>query len=154
RGEGEVNAAEPLKQREQEAGTRLQEELRQHLSLASRTYNLGMEAIDLVRGHVRAYRPSAGARLALLAKLLSDLRAATVIALHGYPTQAAVIGSSLYETAMTATCLGTDDALAQEWSEHGRTKPTELFRNVWTLTEEVVRRFGSEDVDAVTATRY
>src|SRR5437867_2892634 len=114
-----------------------------------------MAAIELVQHTVRPYRPSAGARLALLAKLLSDLRAATVVALHGYAPQAAVIGSSLYETAMTATYIGTDDALARAWSDHGKTKPTEPFKSIWTLTEGVVRRLvDNNKLDAITAARY
>jgi hypothetical protein len=144
----------PLEQREQEAGSSLQKELREHLSLARKAYNVGMDAIDLVSTSVRPYRRSAGTRLALLSKLLNDLRAATVIALHGYPTQAAVIGSSLYETAMTATFIGTDDALAQAWSDHGKTTPTQSFEGVWKITEGVVRRLGIENVEAVTEARY
>jgi hypothetical protein len=144
----------PLQKREKQAEAHLRGELHDHLSLAREMYNVGTDAIDLVRGNLHPYRPSAGARLALLAKLLSDLRAATVVALNGYAPQAAVIGSSLYETAMTATYIGTDDTLAQAWSKHGKTKPTEPFKTIWTLTEGVVRRFVIDNIEAITAARY
>ena len=144
----------PLKQNEQNALTRLSGQFREHLNLASAMYNAGTDAISYVTEHVHPLRPCARVRLALMAKLLSDLRAATIVAVHGYGPQAATIGSSLYETAFTTVYIGTDDGLAGEWREHGKAKPTEPFRTVWALTKGALRRLGVQDLDRLTPARY
>jgi len=143
-----------LKSAEQEIATKLTGELAQHLQLASEVYIASADAIEYITEHVTPLRPCARVRLALLAKLLSDLRAAAITAVHGYGTQAATIGSSLYETAFLTVYIGVDDELAREWLEHGNTKPTEFFRSPWALTEGALRRFGVQDVERSTAARY
>jgi hypothetical protein len=117
-------------------------------------YNAGTDAIDYLTEHVQPLPPSARVRLALVAKLLSDLRAATITVLHGYGTQAAIICSSLYETAFTSVYIGTDDELARRWRDHGKAKPTDSFKSVWSLTEGALRRLGVQDLERLSAARY
>jgi predicted RNase H-related nuclease YkuK (DUF458 family) len=117
-------------------------------------YNTATSAIEYVSQNIRPLRPSARVRLALLAKLLSDLRAAILTALNGYGPQAAMVASSLYETVFTMIYIGTDDELARSWRDHGKSKPTEPFRSVWKLTEGALRRLHVQDVERITTARY
>lgn len=144
----------PLQQQEREASSRLGGELQEHLRLARDMYNAATSAIDFVSQNIRPLPASARVRLALLAKLLSDLRAAILAALNGYGPQAATVASSLYETVFTTIYIGTDDVLARSWRDHGKSKPTEPFRSVWKLTEGALRRLGVQDVERITAARY
>jgi hypothetical protein len=143
-----------LKVAEREIESNLSAELARHLQLASEVYGSAMDAIDYITSHVSPVPEAARVRLALLAKLVSDLRATAITATKGYGTQAATIASSLYETAFLTVYIGTDDALAREWREHGKAKPTEFFRSPWVLTEGSLRRLGVQDVDRLTAARY
>jgi hypothetical protein len=109
------------------------------MKMVAAVYNVSTDAIDHVTQNRKRFGPSMRVRMALMAKLLSDLRAAVLTAQHGYAAQSAVIGSSLYETAFTVVYIGTDESLARAWIEHGKAKPLDPFKGIWELTEVSLR---------------
>lgn len=77
----------------------------------------------------------------LLAKILNDLRTASILSATGYSSQAATIVSSLYESAFMIAYIGDNDDLANKWIEHE--DATRLFITVKELTKQ-----GLKNIDA------
>jgi len=76
----------------------------------------------------------------LLLRLSNDLRGTQILAMRGYPIQAASLVASMYEVAYTVAFIGDDEDLAQAWLDHD--DPTTTFRNLWEMTHVVVAGLG------------
>lgn len=96
--------------------------LREHLALIS---DLDSLAFDILRklsppllqpdGVVRAH-------FSLLARVLQDLRASTVLARSGYTMQAWSVAASAFEAAHTMGFIAVDPKRADQWLVYGDTK--------------------------------
>jgi len=81
----------------------------------------------------------------LLAKVLNDLRTASLLSATGYPSQAATIVSSLYESAFMIAYIGDNDDLANKWIEHE--DATKLFINVKELTKQGLKNIDTPNYE-------
>jgi hypothetical protein len=88
----------------------------------------------------------------LLVRLSNDLRVAALLALRGYPLQAATLVASMYEVAHCVAYIGSDDSRADAWIRHD--DPTKSFRSVKMLIEDTVNGFGINDPVAMCAREY
>lgn len=123
----------------------LEPELAEHGALTQEAFNLIGEALAPLSGvPVREVSRSRQVATALLLRLGNDLRCAALLALRGYPTQAASLVASMYEGAYSLAFIGAEESLAQEWIDHD--DPTRPFRPVRTLTEEVFKKQAVPDV--------
>lgn len=120
---------ESLDQAELQAMETLDVQLRDHASLTEQAFNLTAEIIGRIpEMPLHEVSQSRKVLTALLVRLSNDLRSAALLALRGYPIQAAALVGSMYEVAYTIAYIGSDDTLAQEWIDHD--DPTKLFRQV------------------------
>src|SRR5262249_47308748 len=78
-------------------------------------------------------------------------RSASLLAIRGYPAQAAALVATMYEVAYTVAFIGADESRAEAWSKHD--DPTKPFKNVLTLTKNGMAAIGVRDPDAV-ASQY
>lgn len=63
---------------------------------------------------------------------------------RGYSGQAAIIASSLYETALMVAYVGKNEDAAAKWVDHEN--PTHMFIKIKDLTTEAVRRTSSAEM--------
>lgn len=144
---------ESLGQAELPAMETLDLQLRDHASLTEQAFNLTGEIIGRIpEMPLREVSQSRKVLTALLVRLSNDLRSAALLALRGYPIQAAALVGSMYEVAYTIAYIGSDDTLAQEWIDHD--DPAKLFRQVKHLTEKVLMKLGVADVTKETGMQY
>ena len=144
---------ESLGHAELQAMDTLDSQLRDHALLTEKAFNLIGEVIGrMLETPLREVSQSRKVLTALLVRLSNDLRSAALLALRGYPIQAATLVGSMYEVAYTIAYIGADDSLAQEWIDHD--DPTRLFRQVKHLTEKVLAKLGVRDVEEQTGVQY
>jgi hypothetical protein len=87
----------------------------------------------------------------LLLRLGNDLRCASMLAIRGYPAQAAALVATMYEVAFTVAFIGADESHAEAWSKHS--DPTKSFKGAFTLTREGMAAIGRRESGAV-ASQY
>lgn len=144
---------ESLGQAELQAMDTLDPQLRDHALLTEQAFNLIGEVLGRIpETPLRDVSQSRKVLTALLVRLSNDLRSAALLALRGYPIQAAALVASMYEVAYSIAYIRSDDALAQEWIDHD--DPTRPFRQVKHMTEKVLKKLGVTDVDRQTDTQY
>ena len=88
----------------------------------------------------------------LLIRISDDLRSASLLALRGYPTQAASLVSSIYEAALTVIYVGKNEDIAQEWIDHE--DPTSLFMPIKKLTQKALVSLGLDNLESRTPELY
>jgi len=128
-----------LDEREQQAFAALKPELEDHFHLAREATQLVLECSSAV--HVDDFLSVPLARracLSLMIRIANDLRCAALLALRGYPLQAATLVASIFEVSFTIGYIGADEALAAEWIEHR--DPTQPFRHATVLVKRVLER--------------
>ncbi|PYM18033.1 MAG: hypothetical protein DMD78_28790 [Candidatus Rokuibacteriota bacterium] len=126
-----------------------------HLQLCERSFLVMSKALmalpeRTIKDTPQACRVCAG----LLIKISNDLRTVALLALRGYPVQAATLTSSLYESAVTIGYIADDNALAEAWIAHGGQDPLKPFRGVWEMTKQAVTRLSLPDSEVQTETLY
>ena len=133
-----------LGESEKEVAQQLWPKLASHSSVSERAFNtVGLvlaAAPELPISQVPLCRRVA---TVLLVRLLNDLRAVALLALRGYALQSATLAGSMYEVAYTVAYIGSDNSKATAWVEHS--DPTQPFRRVRSLTEDVARALGVKD---------
>jgi hypothetical protein len=136
-----TDAREFLSDAELRAARELEPQLRDHLTLTTNTYNaIGRVLEHIPRGPLAEVPASLRVALKLLLRLANDVHSAALLALRGYPLQAAALIASVYEVAFTIAFIGDDDHLAQQWVDHD--DPTRPFRNAKKMTRLVVEKLG------------
>lgn len=126
---------------ERDAVAKLEPELRDHIELSQRAFNLAGGALEestLGQAEVSQARKAAWA---LMAQLLGHLRCSALVAVRGYPSQACALAASVYEAAFTIMAIGTDDTLAQRWIDHD--DPNRPFLPAKELTRLGLANFKS-----------
>jgi hypothetical protein len=145
--------SENLSQAESQAIATLDPLLRDHALLTEKAFNLIGEAIGRVpEKHVREVSQSRKVLTSLLVRLANDLRCAALLALRGYPIQAAALVACMYEVAYTIAYIRSDDSLAKAWIEHDN--PTRQFYKIRSLTKEVLMKLGVPDAEGQTDLQY
>jgi hypothetical protein len=145
--------SENLNRAERHAIESLDLQLREHAQLTENVFNLIGDAIGRVPEiPVREVSQSRKVVTSLLVRLANDLRCAALIALRGYPIQAASLVACMYEVAYTIAYIKSDDILAQEWIEHDN--PTKQFRPIRDLTKDALVKFGVVDAERETGFQY
>lgn len=142
-----------LGQAELQAIDTLGPHLKDHALLTEKAFNLIGEVLGWVpETPLHEVSQSRKVLTALLVRLSNDLRCVALLALRGYPIQAAALVTCMYEVAYSIAYIRSDNRLAQEWIDHG--DPTRPFRQVKHMTEKVLKRLGVADVDRQTDTQY
>ncbi|RAV19475.1 DUF5677 domain-containing protein [Paenibacillus contaminans] len=88
----------------------------------------------------------------LLAKILNDLRAASILSARGYSIQAATLASSLYESAFMIAYIGNNNDLADKWINHE--DPSNLFISVKKLTEQGLKNINAPNYKELSEREY
>ena len=92
---------EPLDQAELHAMNTLHPQLRDHARLTEEAFNLIGEVLGWIpETHLDDVSQSRKVLTALLVRLSNDLRAVALLAMRGYPVQAAGVVASMYEVAV------------------------------------------------------
>lgn len=144
---------ESLGEAEQQALQLLEPALRNHALVTENAFNLIGETLSCAPEILlRDLSQSRKAATSLLVRLSNDLRSAALLALRGYPVQAASLVASMYEAAFCIAYIGADNAIAQQWIDHA--DPTQPFRKVLTLTKNALHRLGVENTDEETRNFY
>ncbi len=142
-----------LGEAERQAQEYLNIELDDHLKLTQAAFNLISNAVsEIPEQAVRSMPQSLKVSVALINKLSNDLRTASLLALLGYPIQAAEVVASLYEAAFTIAHIGADERLAQEWINHD--DPTKPFTNTRTMTRSGLAKLAVTDLGKQTSKQY
>jgi len=132
-----------LEQAEIDASKALEPELRNHLGFSARVYEFICEVLARApEGPLFQISQSRKVLTVLLLRIANDLRCIDVLALRGYPEQACVLASSVYEAAFTVMMVGSDDVIAQEWVDYD--DPNRPFRRIPELTREGLRNIGAD----------
>ena len=144
-----------LTEAEESAAATLEPELRGHGELTLRAYEaleLVLEALPEVP--VQSVRLSRVAATQLLVRLANDLRTAALLAIRGYPLQAATLVASMFEVAYTVAYIDGDDELARQWGSHN--DPTRLFRPIRQLVRDVIAKLPipAAEGDAAVERKY
>ena len=136
-----ISAAEEL------ASVQLRQELRRHLDLAGRLFNVVSDVTVALPNPIPDPGQALRAAVLLVLRLANDLRATQIVAVRGYPSQALGLVASMYEVAHTIGYIGTDEDVAQQWYDHK--DPTHPFRSVADLTLCSLCKLGAADVREV-----
>jgi hypothetical protein len=145
--------SEALDQAELGAMATLDPQLRDHALLTEQAFNLIGEVLGgMPEAPLCEVSQSRKALTALLVRLSNDLRSAALLALRGYPIQAAILVAAMYEVAYSIAYIRSDDTLAQAWIDHD--DPTRPFGQVKHMTEKVLEKLGVADIDSQTNAQY
>jgi len=145
--------SQSLEEAERQAQQQLNLELNDHLKLTETAFNLISEAVSKIPEQpIRNMPQSLKVSVVLINRISNDLRAASLLSLLGYPTQATEIVASLYESAFTIAYIGTDERLAQEWIDHD--DPTRPFADVRKMTRSGLAKLGVPNLEEQTSTEY
>jgi len=132
---------EPLGDAERRAMKVLEAELSKHAALTELIFNvIGMVLSRAPETPIRNVPQSRKVVTNLFIRLSNDLRSASLLALRGYPVQAASLVASIYEVAYTMVAIGRDNKIAQQWIDYD--DPTQLFRKIKTLTRDGLAKLG------------
>lgn len=127
--------------------------LRDHALLTEEAFNLIGEALARVPDKpVAEMSQSRKVVTSLLVRLANDFQCAALLALRGYPVQAAALVACMYEVAYTIAHIRSDDALANAWIKHDN--PTKQFYPIRLLTKEVLMKLGAQDAEKQTDLQY
>lgn len=88
----------------------------------------------------------------LLVQLSNDLRTSSLLAIMGYPVQAATIVSSMYEIAYCIAAIGSDLRMAEKWVKHE--DPTKPFLGVRKMTIEGLRKLRHPNPEEQATSEY
>jgi hypothetical protein len=140
---------ESISDAERRAARELEPQLRDHLTLTTNAYNsIGRLLEHASRGTFSQLSTSLQVTVKLLLRLANDVHGAEILALRGYPLQAATLVASVYEVAFTVALIGNDDRVAQAWLDHAdRTSP---FRDARDMTWAVIKKLNIPDADTRT----
>ena len=144
---------ESLGDAERHAVYSLEPELREHGKMTQFAFDLiGTTLAKTPVILLRDVPQSRKVATSLLVRLSNDLRATALLALRGYPIQAASIVASMYEVAFAVAVIGADKQKAQQWIDHA--EPTRSFQNVKSMTSEGLKKLGVPDADNHANKRY
>ncbi|MGH7427983.1 MAG: hypothetical protein ACREJ4_06455, partial [Candidatus Methylomirabilaceae bacterium] len=130
-----------LGEAEQQAAKELEPKLTAHSAASEKAFNtVGQALAALPELPVAEVALSRRVATVLMVRLSNDLRGVALMALRGYSLQAAALAASMYEVALCIGYVGSDDSRAKTWVEHD--DPTRPFRNIRSLTEDVVKVLG------------
>jgi hypothetical protein len=117
---------------EAEAMDILESELLEHLTIATRVYDLiGRVLEKAVNSNVQPQ--SKKISMALLSRIANDLRCCILLAVRGYGAQSCSVAASIYEESFASLAVGADEVLARQWIDHS--DPTRSFKGVSELTD-------------------
>jgi hypothetical protein len=144
---------EQLGDAEAKVTQRLAPDLDGHLNLTADLFNFIGKAMSQLPD-VRWAEVSQARKviIALMMRLGNDLRCASLLAIRGYPAQAAGLVASMYEVAQTIVFIGANEERAERWNNHDHLKRP--FMGAWDLTMEVMRDIGVPDLEKHVARRY
>ena len=136
---------------EADAASALAPHLGDHLRLCQRSFEFISRVLRALPERRLIDTPLAcRVGVGLLIKISNDLRTASLLASRGYPVQAATVVSSLYESAVTVAYIRHDEALADDWMQHGTENPLTAFRGIWLMTQAAVAGLALPNSDAMT----
>jgi hypothetical protein len=127
---------------ERQAVDSLDPELHRHAGLALRAFDAIGLAFERAAPEARQSRV---VTTILLTRLANDLRCVALLALRGYPLQAATLVASMFEGAYAVAYIGGNDTRAQEWLNHD--DPTTLCRPVRRLVLDVLAAVPIPDAE-------
>lgn len=142
-----------LAEAEQQTGNELAPKLAAYASASERAFN----SVGLVLGAApevpfREVPLSRKVSTVLMVRLSNDLRGVALLALRGYALQAAALAASMFEVAYCIAYIGSNEERATAWIQHD--DPTQPFRRVKSLTDDVMTELGAPDPMAASATQY
>ena len=136
-----------VEEEEQAAKACLLPELRRHLELATRMYNVIWRVLaSFDDTNLRDLSIPLRVRQVLLARLADDLRAVGHLCVLGYGVQACTVAASIFEIAHMIVFIGNDKGRANEWTRHN--DPVHSFKNTREMVQENFRSLGSPDPNA------
>lgn len=131
----------------------LNRELDQHLLLSQSASKLiGMMISAMPDRSIQEVPAAEKVAVALIIRLCNDLRSVSLLAMPGYPTQAASLTASMYETAYTVAYIASNNNLANKWICHD--DPTRPFENIKRMTREGLANLDAPDPDRQAKIEY
>jgi len=131
----------------------LEPELSQHGMLTMTMFNTICEAMSQIQTKSVTSVPQAlKVAISLLMRISNDLRTTSLLAFWGYPTQAASLVSSIYETSLTIVYIGNNETIAQEWIDHS--DKTKSFRSAFELTKKALSSLNLDDTKIKNSNLY
>jgi hypothetical protein len=148
------NLPESLDDAEQRAKQVMESQLAEHLNLTLLATNtiafILDQAPDLPIAKVTWSRKVV---TVLLVRISNDVRAAGLLAWHGYPLQAASQIANCHESAFTVALIGSDNDIAQTWANHD--DPTAVpFGKIKDITRKALQNLNVPNVDGQTDLEY
>jgi hypothetical protein len=131
--------ADLIARAEKIVGDSLEASLHPYLELATRVTNAAGELIEHVQnspGEMRAIHACA----TLIARLIGDLQACSLLVRHGYAPQALSLTAGMFEMAHTSMYISADEERATRWLQHedpGSASPWRLRKIVNAVAREL-----------------
>lgn len=139
--------------RELEAAQALEAELDGHLNLSLEIFNLGLRALGcLPERAILELTQAEKVSVALVLRVLKDLRCAALLAARGYPLQACTLVASMFESAYAVLYIGNDEERAQSWIDHS--DPTSTFRPLRAMVNDVIQLAPTDDKKGAADRQY
>lgn len=139
-----MSDVESLGDAERRIATELAVTLSAHASASERAFNsIGTILSAVPDTPLRNASLSLRVSTVLMVRLSNDLRGVALLALRGYALQAAALAASMFETAYCLAYVGSDDERGKAWTQHD--DPTQPFRRIKSLVEDVIRDIGLPD---------
>jgi hypothetical protein len=130
---------ELIRYAERTVGAALELELRDYLALAERVVNVSGDLIEHIQtapGEMRAIHVCA----VLLARLVTDLRAVSLLLRDGYAAPALSLIAGMFEMAYTVMYIGANEERADKWAKHDKPRsasPWKLPDMIRAVAEEM-----------------
>jgi hypothetical protein len=124
--------SELIRYAERTVGAALELELRDYIALVARVVNISGDLIEHIQtapGEVRAIHVGA----VILARLVTDLRAVTLLLRDGYVAPALSLTAGMFEMAYTAMYIGANEERAAKWAEHDNPRSA----SPWSLPDMI-----------------
>jgi hypothetical protein len=147
----EQEKVQTLTEAEDEAINFYNTELGDHLNVSQHAYNIICSTIDSIPATPYDEMPlSMRIGISLLIRISNDLRCSSLLAVKGYPNQAATLVTSIYEAAITLGYISVDEERAKQWVVHD--DPT-VSINVKRYTKDALKTLGIPENDIETHTK-
>lgn len=145
------NLPESLDDAEQQAKSIMGSQLVKHLNLALLATNTIAFVLDQAPVlPIAKVKWSRKVVTVLLVRTSNDIRAAGLLAWHGYTLQAASQIANCHESAFIVALIGSDDDLAKKWLNHD--DPTTLpFGKIKAITRKALQNLNVPNLDGQTA---
>lgn len=126
----------------------LKSALGEHAGLSTSLFNLIGETISSIPpGLVTDMPSSLKVALSLCTKMSNDFRVVSLLALLGYPVQAATVAASLYESVYIIAYIARNNEIADKWIVHD--DPIKPFISVAEMTKSALSNLGVTDSSMV-----